>query len=128
MAVPGHVHAVDDAGDVARRGAHHLGEVADVLLDREVHVHRGRLRGIADAPAQVRRAGGAPEHGQAARPDRLRTHDRAHERGLAASARPEETGDRAGRDGEVEPVQDVVATPCHLERPALDGRISHVVN
>ena len=86
----------DHLVDAVAGRAEHAREVAQVLADGEVAVHRRRLRHVADPAAQRRRARRLAEHVDAAAGDDLHADDRAHERRLAAAARAEQAGDGAG--------------------------------
>ena len=117
-----------DVGDrpvgVGRAFAVERGEVAGVLLDREVRIHAGRLGQVAHLVAQRLGAGRVAEHGDGAAHDLLHADDRAHQGGLAAAARPEQAGDAAPRDGAAEVVQHATLAARHHEVFDLD-RVVH---
>src|SRR3954465_6256455 len=78
---------------------------------------RPRTRtGPAARPAQARaRAAGDP----------LGADDGPHERGLAAAARPEEPGDRPGRDLDIDSVEHRVPTAHDREPGTTDCGVGH---
>ena len=83
---------VDHLVDAVAGGAEHAREVAQVLAHGEVGVDRRRLRHVADPAAQRRRARRLPSTVTVAGLDDLDADDRAHQRRLAAAARPEQPG------------------------------------
>ena len=81
-------------------------EVPDVVDDSQVVVDRRILSDIADPVSQVDRARRVPQHHNGSLRDDLRPDDAAHQGGLAASGRAEQSGDRA---------------PCDLHRDVVEG-------
>src|SRR5205823_3048159 len=102
-------------------------EVDEVLAYGQVAVHRRSLGHVADSLAQGRRAGRHPEHGHRSAGDDLHPHDRTDERRLPAPARPEETGNGARLDLEVDPGENLVPTPDDPELADRDHR-SHRIS
>ena len=90
-------------------------EVAQVLLDAEVGVDRGRLGDVADPAAQRRRAGRLAEHRDAAAGDDLDADDRPHQRRLAAAARPEQAGHRSRGATRARAAQHLAAAALDLQ-------------
>src|SRR5690606_10652630 len=123
-------HLGDDAIDVAPGCTEHAPEVVEVLLDGEVVVHGGRLRHVAELPAQCAVPGGMSEDLDGSGCGALRPDDGAHERGLAGAARPEHPDDLTARDAGVDAAQDLAAPAPHDEARDDDRvtRIHHVVN
>ncbi|GMA18173.1 hypothetical protein GCM10025862_01940 [Arsenicicoccus piscis] len=92
-------------------------EVVDVVAHREVGVDARGLGRVADEVPQRRRTSGQPEHRDLAGRHDLHTDDGPQQGRLAASARPEQPDDLAGRHVEVDTVQDL-ATPAADHQPA----------
>ena len=87
----------------ARRGAEDPREVTEVFAHGQVGVDGRGLRDVADPPPQRRRARRQATDGDLARLDDLHADDRAHQRRLAGSARPEQAGHGPGRDVQESP-------------------------
>ena len=98
-----------------------------VLPRRQVGVDGRVLGGVPDAAAQLAVARRAAENADRAALDDLHADDGAHERRLAAAARPEQSDDRAARHLEGQVVQDRPAAAGDTEVPDLDGKIHHVL-
>jgi hypothetical protein len=110
----------EDVSDPAAVGAEDVGEVVEVGSDGEVAIDGGGLGDVADAPPVLGCARGPAEDVDASSCARLDPDDRSHQRRLAAAARPEQTGHRAGGDGEGEPVQHLAPAARDAEVGALD--------
>lgn len=110
---------VDDLGDAVPPGARDLREVAQVLGDAEVGVHGGSLRDVADEGAQRRGSGRLPEDFDPSLHMVLDADDRAHQRRLAAAARPEQARHGSDRRHQRDGVQDVALAPAYVD--AGDG-------
>ena len=102
-------------------GAEHGSEVSEVLGDGEIAIDGERLGDVADVPAQRGRSRRQAEDVHRAPKDPLDADDRPDERGLPRTARPEQPGDRALRDGEREIREHRMAAPAHREVLHLDG-------
>ena len=114
--IVGEVHRGEDPLDLCDQlrlaNPDDLGEVAHVLLDREVAVDARRLGEVADPMPQRRRPGWFAEDGDRSAGDDLDTDDGAHQRGLAAAVGTEQPDDLAARNPQVE-VFDDGAVPAH---------------
>ena len=90
--------AADRLGQVPSREPHRPAEVNDVLPDREVRVHTGRLRHVADLVAQGQGAGLMAEDSHGAGLDDLDADDGPHQCRLAGARGPEQADDLASGD------------------------------
>ena len=111
--------SADAARDAVQRRV-----VAHVLAGRQVGVDRRPLGHVAHAVAQRRRTGGKAQHLQRARRDPRDADDAAHQRGLAAAARPEQAGHLPCGHREREAAQDA-PSPELDEELAGDDRAVH---
>ena len=120
--------AVEKLGDAPLPLAAGLPEQAaeelDVLAHAEVLVGRLRLGAVAHPSAQRRAAGVQPEDPDLAAHVALHADDGAHQRGLAATARPDQARDGARRQRARDAVQDLAPAPADAQLVGLHGRIS----
>src|SRR5262249_31344092 len=91
---------LDDLLDAPAGGARQSRGVVQILEDREVCIHRRRLRLIADARPQRWRSRRKTENHDRASVNDLRAYDRAEQRRLTAPAGAEQPGHHACLDVE----------------------------
>ena len=113
---------VEDLVQVAGPTAGQGGEVAQVLAGGQVSVDGLVLGDVADPAAHGGGAGGVPEDLDLPAVA-LNPNDGAHEGGLAAARGTEQTGDRAGRQVQVQAVEDLLAPATHAQVRRGDGRL-----
>jgi hypothetical protein len=118
----------DRALDRIRVRAEDPGEEREVLPDGEVVVHAGGLGDVADLAAERRAPRLRARDGDPARRQLLHTDERAHQGALATPAGPEQTGDAALLDGEVEPVQHPPTAAVDDEATDVDQVLGHAAH
>ena len=115
----GEVHLVQHLADPVLRDPGQSGEVAKVLLHREVVIDTGRLGEVAHPTSQRRRPRRLAEHCHCSRSHHLYSDDGPQHGRLAGPRGAEQAGDQAGRDLQVQMVEDRAASPVHAQ--SLDG-------
>ena len=112
---------VEDLIQVAGPAASQGGEVAQVLAGGQVSIDGLALGDVADPTAHGGSAGSVPEDLDLSAVA-LDADDGAHEGGLAAARGAEQAGDGAGRQVQVQAVEDFFAPTGHAQVRRGDGR------
>ena len=120
--VVGESHAIDGLGDVGGP-SEKTSDVADGLGDSEVLEVRGGLRDDADAGAPGARGapGVLPQDGDGAAAATAQTLEDLDDGGLAGTVWPQERKDSAGRNREVQVLQDALVPVGLVQAADLDG-------